>query len=159
MAKSKEVTSGELVRLDPAVILADSNTRFSLKPSRVESLAKSILERGEVLEPVEVEKIDASVNGHQYRLTTVFYRLAAVSQLNLTGAGLTVPAIIRPIPTPQERLRRQLAENMERENQSPMDQAVAIESLLASGLTKMEVREIFSRPGGRKGNKIQPASN
>jgi len=112
-----------------------------------------------VLEPVEVEKIDASVNGHQYRLTTGFYRLAAVASLNLTGAGLTVPAIIRPIPTPQERLRRQLAENMERENQSPMDQAIAIQSLLSSGLTKMEVREIFARPGGRKGNKIQPASN
>jgi ParB/RepB/Spo0J family partition protein len=160
MAKGKEVSTGELVRLDPAVILADSNTRYGLKQSRVDSLAKSILERGEVLEPVEVEALDKqSENGHRYRLTTGFYRLAAVAALNLTGAGLTVPAIVRPIPTPQERLRRQLAENMERENQSPMDQAVAIRSLLDSGLTKMEVREIFARPGGRKGNKVQPASN
>jgi len=160
MAKAAKNEAGELVRLDPGVILADSNTRYGLKQSRVESLAKSILERGEVLEPVEVEPLaEASSNGHRYRLTTGFYRLAAVSSLNLTGAGLTVPAIVRPIPTPQERLRRQLAENMERENQSPMDQAVAIKSLLDSGLTKMEVREIFSRPGGRKGNKVQPASN
>jgi ParB/RepB/Spo0J family partition protein len=162
MAKSKagEVSAGELVRLDPAVIMADSNTRYSLKQSRIESLAKSILERGEVLEPVEVEPLAAaSENGHKYRLTTGFYRLAAVVNLNLTGAGLTVPAIVRPVPTPQERLKRQLAENMERENQSPMDQAVAIKSLLDSGLNKMEVREIFSRPGGRKGNKVQPASN
>jgi ParB/RepB/Spo0J family partition protein len=159
MAKAKEVSSGELVRLDPAVILADSNTRYGLKQSRVDSLAKSILERGEVLEPVEVEPLAETRNGQKYRLTTGFYRLAAVATLNLTGAGLTVPAIVRPIPTPQERLRRQLAENMERENQSPMDQAVAIKSLLDSGLTKMEVREIFARPGGRKGNKVQPASN
>jgi len=160
MAKQKAIPSGDLVRLDPAVILADSNTRYGLKQSRVDSLAKSILERGEVLEPVEVEMLsEASANGHQYRLTTGFYRLAAVVALNTTGAGLTVPAIVRPIPTPQERLRRQLAENMERENQSPMDQAIAIQSLLESGLTKMEVREIFSRPGGRKGNKVQPASN
>src|SRR5271154_1872811 len=86
MAKSKEVTSGELVRLDPAVILADSNTRFSLKPSRVESLAKSILERGEVLEPVEVEVIPNPENGQKYRLTTGFYRLAAVVGLYLTRA-------------------------------------------------------------------------
>lgn len=161
MAKSKAAPapSNEMVRLDPAVILADSNTRFSLKPSRVESLAKSILDRGEVLEPVEVEPLAEASNGQQYRLTTGFYRLAAVTSLNATGAGLLIPAIVRPIPTPQERLRRQLAENMERENQSPMDQAVAIQSLLTNGLTKMEVREIFARPGGRKGNKVQPASN
>jgi len=165
MAKSKAV-SGEgvgstLVQLDPAVILADDNTRFGLKQSRVESLAQSILERGEVLEPVEVEALgDASSNGHSYRLTTGFYRLAAVSYLNTNqAAGLKIPAIVRATPTPQERLRRQLAENMERENQSPMDQAVAIKRLLDSGLTKMEVRTIFSRPGGRKGNKVQPASN
>lgn len=160
MAKNKETSSSELVRLDPAVILADSNTRYGLKQSRVESLAKSILERGEVLEPVEVEPLSAGTDGFKYRLTTGFYRLAAVLSLNVTqGAGLTIPAMVRPVPTPQERLRRQLAENMERENQSPMDQAIAIKSLLANGLNKMEVREIFSRPGGRKGNKTQPASN
>lgn len=160
MAKKGEVSSGNMIQLDPAVILADDNTRFGLKESRVASLAKSILDRGEVLEPVEVETIADAKNGHAYRLTTGFYRLAAVTLLNTTqGAGLTIPAIVRPIPTAQERLRRQLAENMERENQSPMDTAVAIKKLMDQGLTKMEVREIFSRPGGRKGAKTQIASN
>jgi ParB/RepB/Spo0J family partition protein len=158
MAKQKEVPNGELVRLDPTSILADNNTRYGLKQSRVDSLAKSILDRGEVLEPVEVEPYQGQ-EGFKYRLTTGFYRLAAVLSLNATGAGLQIPAIVRSTPTPQERLRRQLAENMERENQSPMDQAVAIKSLLDNGLSKMEVREIFSRPGGRKGNAVQPASN
>jgi ParB family transcriptional regulator, chromosome partitioning protein len=160
MAKSKAVEN-ELLMLDPGVILADDNTRFGLKPTRIESLAKSIVERGGVLEPVEIELLSAAdSNGHQYRLTTGFYRLAAVNYLNTTqAAGLTIPAIVRPMPTPQERLRRQLAENMERENQSPMDTAIAIQRLLAAGLSRIEVREIFSRPGGRKGNKLQPASN
>jgi ParB family chromosome partitioning protein len=146
--------------LDPGVILADDNTRYGLKQSRIESLAKSIVERGGVLEPVEVELLQPASNGHQYRLTTGFYRHAAVTNLNTTqAAGLTIPAIVRPMPTAQERLRRQLAENMERENQSPMDTAVAIRRLMDSGLSRMEIREIFSRPGGRKGNKLQPASN
>lgn len=160
MAKQTAVAAQDpMVFLDPHVILADDNTRFGLKPTRIDSLAKSITERGEVLEPVEVELLESPSNGHKYRLTTGFYRHAAVTQLNAQGGGVNLPAIVRNAPTPAERLRRQLAENMERENQSPMDQAIAIKRLLDTGLTKMEVREIFSRPGGRKGNKTQPASN
>jgi hypothetical protein len=162
MAKSKStaVDPGQLYQLDPATILADDNTRFSLKQSRIESLAQSILDRAAVLEPVEVEPLAEASNGHQYRLTTGFYRLAAVKHLNATqAAGLTIPALVRVQPSPEQRLRTQLAENMERENQSPMDVATAIQKMLAAGFERMAVREMFSRPGGRKGNKTQPASN
>ncbi|MBU6231703.1 hypothetical protein KGP36_03460 [Patescibacteria group bacterium] len=160
MAKASAVASGELLNLDPKEILADDNTRFGLKDTRIQSLASSIVSTGGVMEPVEVELIQPGANGHKYRLTTGFYRLAAVEFLNKTqAAGLTVPAIVRESADTKSRLKRQLAENMERENQSPMDQAIAIKRLLDAGLSKMEVREVFSRPGGRKGNKIQPASN
>src|SRR6266852_77829 len=150
--------TGALLHLDPAVILADENTRFNLKESRIQSLAESILTQGGVMEPVEVEKITPDMevavpNGQKYRLTVGAYRHAAVTLLNKTqAAGLLLPAIIRPAGTPAERLRRQLAENMERENQSPMDQAIAIRKLLQVGLDKMAVRTIFAVPGGRKGN-------
>jgi hypothetical protein len=40
-----------------------------------------------------------------------------------------------------------------------MDQAVAMKRLMDSGLSRAEVREVFRRPGGRKGNKTQPISN
>jgi ParB family chromosome partitioning protein len=151
---------GTLVQLDPELILADDNTRFNLKESRIESLAANILERGGVIEPLEVEPLVEASNGHKYRLTVGFYRLAAVKLLNATQvAGLTVPAILHAAATPVERLKRQMAENLERENQSPMDQAVAIKKLLDAGITKIEVREMFARPGGRKGQKTQPASN
>lgn len=159
MAKQKVETG--LLQLDPAVVLANDNTRFNLKESRIQSLADSIIAQGGVMEPVEVEPITGeSENGFKYRLTTGFYRHAAVKLLNTTqAAGLTLPALAHTIANPTDRLKRQLVENMERENQSPMDQAIAIQKLLAIGIPKMEVREIFARPGRGKGNKTQPASN
>src|SRR5207249_5746573 len=60
--------------------------------------------------------------------TTLF---RSVEKLNKEqGAGLTVPAIVRPLADDTLRLKHQLTENMDRENQSPMDQAVAIDKLL-----------------------------
>lgn len=164
MTKSKAsqsaVEPGVLLQLDPALILADDNTRFNLKESRIQSLAESIIAQGGVMEPVEVEPLAEANNGFTYRLTTGFYRHAAAKYLNATqAAGLLVPAMVHVNPTPVDRLKRQLVENMERENQSPMDQAIAIKKLLDAGVSKMDVRMIFSRPGGRKGNKVQPASN
>lgn len=150
----------ELVQLDPAVILAsaDENARFGLKAQRVKDLAADILEKG-IMQPVEVEPLEEPVNGCQYRLTTGFYRHAAVTSLNKEGAGLSLPAIVHSSDNSTARLRRQLAENMERENQSPMDKAVAINKLVEAGVPKPEIRNIFRTVGGRKGNQVQPASN
>ena len=144
----------EIVNLKPEQILAEDNSRFGLKDSRVASLAEDIKEHG-VMVPVEVE---TGTNG-KFRLISGFYRLAAVTLLNQSGAGLTVPASIVKTADDTDRLLRQLAENMERENQSPMDKAIAIKKLLDAGKTRMEVREVFAVPGGRKGAKKQPASN
>lgn len=157
---AKQVVEG-LTQLDPSVILADENSRFGLKRLRIESLMQSILEQGGVMQPVEVEPIEGAGKGEpQYRLTAGFYRHAAVSELNeKQNAGLTLPAIVKPLGDPTMRLKRQLAENMERENQSPMDKAIAIKKLEDAGVPRLEIRKIFSTPGGRKGLSLQPASN
>ena len=155
-----KVSTEGLQQLDPSVILADSNSRFGLKPLRVESLKLSILQEGGVMTPVEVEPLEKPVDGHLYRLTAGFYRHAAVTELNeKDSAGLTLPAIVKPLGDETVRLKRQLAENMERENQSPMDKAVAIKRLVDAGVPRIEIRKIFSTPGGRKGLVVQIASN
>ena len=153
---------GIILQLDPNTILADDNTRFNLKESRIMSLAESILSQGGVIEPIEVEPLAESNNGFTHRLTLGFYRHAAVKYLNTTqAAGLTIPAVLHVTANPTERLKRQLAENIERENQSPMDSAIAIKRLFDAGLSRMDVRQMFSRPGTRKGakGKPEPASN
>lgn len=157
---AKQETTGEVIlQLDPAVILADDNTRFNLKEPRVEALTKSILEMGGVMEPIEVQPIDSD-NGHRYRLTMGAYRLAAVLKLNATqNAGLTIPAIVRDPGVSKDRLKRQLTENVSRETMSPMDTAIAIDKMFKEGFSRTEIREVFSRPGGKKGNALTPASN
>lgn len=150
----------QLVNVSPESVLADDNSRFNLKKTRIDSLANNILEVGGVLSPIEVEVLEPAQNGFKYRLTAGFYRHAAVAKLNAEQqAGLTLPAIVRETPDGLMRLRHQLAENMERENQSPMDKAVAIKKLLDAGISRVEVRRIFSASGGRKGNQVQPMSN
>lgn len=149
-----------LVQLDPAVVLADDNSRFNLKKLRVDSLASNILETNGVLQPVVVEKLAKAENGHTYRLVAGFYRHAAVTKLNAEqGAGLKLPAIVREGVDDLTRLRQQVSENLERENMSPMDQAIAADRLLKAGVSRVEVRRILSRPTGKKGLAMQPISN
>jgi ParB-like chromosome segregation protein Spo0J len=151
-------TEVQITQLDPQTVLADDNSRFGLKQSRIDTLAEAILEAGQVNDAVEVEPLTEPVEGKQYCLTVGHYRHAAVLALNAQGAGMTLPAIIR-VRSAVDRLKRQVSENLDRENQSPMDQAVAMKRLLDAGVSKMDVRKMYSKPGGRKGNKVQPLSN
>jgi hypothetical protein len=161
--ESTPVDPGVILQLDPNTILADDNTRFNLKDSRIQTLAESILAQNGVIEPIEVEPLaEENANGFKYRLTVGFYRHAAVKFLNTTqAAGLTIPTLIHVNPNPAARLQRQLAENIERENQSPMDCAVAIKRLMDIGMSRIEIRQVFSRPSSRKNakGKPEPASN
>lgn len=152
--------SEQIVQLDPSTILADDNTRFNLKPTRVSELAQSILDMSGVRTPIEVQELKPAQNGFKYRLTAGFYRHAAVTKLNTEqSAGLTLPAIVRNPETDLDRLKNQLTENMQRENMSPMDAAVAIKKLLDLNVSRPDIRRIFSRPTGKKGTIVQPASN
>src|SRR5438128_873300 len=149
----------QLLQLDPRTIAADDNVRYNLKKSRTDSLAQSILDEGRVLEPVGVETISPPVDGKHYRLRWGFYRHAAVEQLNKDGAGLLLPAVLVDSAETASATKTQIAENHERETLSPMDRAVAIKRLLDSGVSRGDIRRIFSSAGGRKGNTVQPMSN
>lgn len=151
----------QIVQLDPTDILADDNSRFSLKAQRTDALAANILTTGGVLSPVEVEAIEGAKKAPHYRLTAGFYRHAAVGLLNTRDkAGLTLPAIVRAPADALERLTHQITENVEREDMSPMDTAVAIKRLIDAGVSKPDVRKTFARPGVnrnvKKGGTAQP---
>jgi ParB family chromosome partitioning protein len=150
----------QLLQLDPTKVQTDDNVRFNLKRNKVDSLSSAILEAGRVLEPVGVQPLDTPSNGFTHKLVYGFYRHAAVDKLNKEqAAGLTLPAILISPASETERLRLQLMENMDRENMSPMDSAVAIKKLMDSGVSRGEIRRIFARPAGKKGAEVQPASN
>lgn len=149
-----------ILQLDPAAVLAEGNIRHSLIPARVEVMKASVVDLGGIQEPVHVEVIEGAKKGQPaYRLRKGFYRHAAVSALNGQGAGLTLPAIVVEPVDALTRLRLQIAENVDRTNLSPIDTAVAIKRLLLEGMDRADVRNIFKRSGGRKGNAVQPASN
>ena len=155
------MTEQTLLQLDPAQVQAEGNSRYGLKDYRIESLMGDILDKGGVLVPVLVEALpEGAANGFTHKLTAGFYRHAAVSKLNAEqNAGLTLPALVYTPENELDRLKRQLSENLERENQSPMDRAVAIQQLEDAGVSRLDVRRTFSVLGGRKGNVLQPASN
>lgn len=152
-------TQEKLISLTPEQIYVGPNVRFRVKPFRVERLAEQITEANGVNTPIEVSQLSTPIDGKKYQLTTGLHRLEAVTKLNSQGAGLSLPARVVTVASDLERLRRQISENQERENMSPMDKAVAIQALVSAGLSKMDIRKIFAVPGGRKGVKIQPASN
>lgn len=170
-----EAQESHIIYLAPEAVLADDNSRFNLKQSRLDSLSASVEEMGEILQPVEVEELPAPVvtapikgkkggaataaQTFTHRLTSGFYRHKVAELLNAKGAGLKLPAIVRVVPDALTRLKHQLTENMERENQSPMDKAVAIKKLLDAGMSRVEVRNLFAAAGGRKGSTVQPLSN
>lgn len=149
----------ELLHLDPSEILAEGNSRYGLKKLRIEAMVASILAAGGIQTPVEVEPLHPPVDGMAYRLTAGFYRHAGAVAVNANGGNVLIPAIPFKPGTAVERLKRQLRENMDRENQSPMDKAVAISKLMEEGVSKLEIRKTFAMPGGRKGLSMQPASN
>jgi hypothetical protein len=150
----------QILQLDPAHVLADDNARFNLKPARIAELKDSILERGGVMFPVEVEALETPQNGFTHRLTAGFYRHAAVAALNKEQSlGLTLPAVVAQPASELDRLHRQLDENLHREDMSPMDKAVAIRRLKEAGLSNVDIRKRFPRPGGKKGNELTPISN
>lgn len=148
----------EVIYVDPSRILADENARFGLKKERIEAMTETILEKNGVMVPGEAEPLEGDAD-HDYKLTMGHYRLAGILGANAQGAGLQMPIIVKPVGNSVERLKRQLSENIDRENMTPMDTAVAMKKLVDADVPKIEIRKIFSRPGGRKGMKMQPASN
>lgn len=150
----------EILMVDPSEIVVDDNIRYGLKKLSVDKLMDDIIAYGGVHTPTEAEPLAEPAKGKRYRLTVGHYRHAAVTRLNAEqSAGLKLPVIVRENGDETARLRRQLSENVERQDLSPMDSAVAIRKLLAAGVPRIEIRKIFSRPSGKKGLALYPASN
>lgn len=148
------------VMLPPEALLVTGNIRFGLKSYRVDALAGSIQEFGRVHTNLKVEALpEPGPHGELYSIREGHYRHAAVAKLNKSGAGLELPCTVEPATEGLERLKFQISENLDRENLSPMDMAIAIKELLDAGLQKVEIRQMFQRPGGRKGMAMQPMSN
>ena len=155
-----ETVVPETVMLPPSALLVMKNIRFGLKKFRVQALADSIKEFGRVHTNLKVEPLaEAGPNGEAYAIREGHYRKAAVELLNKDGAGLELPCTIEEPLEGAERLKYQISENLDRENLSPMDMAIAIKGLLDTGMSKVDVRSQFQRPGGRKGLAMQPLSN
>lgn len=143
-----------LLTLSPDDIIIKENIRYNLKPYAIDHLAEQIAADGGVNTPVEVQETEEG-----YVLTCGHQRVEAVKKLNSQGAGLMIPARVMPIESEAQRVLRQVSENNDRENLSPMDKSIAMQRMLAVGLSKMDVRKAFAVAGGRKGQKFQPASN
>lgn len=146
--------------VDPAIILADDNVRFALRKERISSMKDSIIAKGGVMVPIEVDpltKEEAGDSGFLYRITAGHYRHAGLVAANAEGAGLLMPVIVHSNENEVERLDRQLAENTDRENMTPMDTATAIKKYMDAGVSRIEIRNRFQRPG--PGKTMQPASN
>lgn len=142
----------QVIQLDPKKILADDNIRYGHTKESLARLRASIIAAGGVNDPVEVEPLEKAQNGYTHRLTVGFGRHAVVSELNAKeNAGLTLPAIVRSLDTPLDRLKRQLSENMDRTQFSPIDIAVAARKMLDAGMSRADVRMAFASPTGKKG--------
>lgn len=161
MAKKAKAPSADIVlQLDPADILADDNIRHSLRDGDVDRLIASIVDRGGIQEPVSVEVIEGATAAPHYRLIKGFYRHAAATKMNLQAAGITVPALVRHPQDETERLKLQVAENVARASLSPIDTAYSIQRLLAAGVSRADIRSLFSRAGvGKAGAGVTPMSN
>jgi chemotaxis protein histidine kinase CheA len=103
--------------------------------------------------------LEQPVDGAEYGLIAGNYRRAAVEYLNKAGGSYILPCVITQVDDAKDRIRTQIAENVERQNMTPMDIGFSIQKLMDMGFSKLEVREMFKRSGGRKGTKVQPASN
>lgn len=142
-AQTSEIQS---VRLCPVDLLFPHphNPRGEVDPATVQELADSIREKG-VLEPLIVvphpEKAEGYlvVAGHRRRAASILLGLAGLDE---------VPVIVRDY-TPVEQEEVMLAENIQREDLSPSQEAKAYERLIARGSTQMDVARKLGVNGAR----------
>ncbi|MCI0391910.1 MAG: ParB/RepB/Spo0J family partition protein [Acidobacteria bacterium] len=139
-AQSSEIQS---VRLCPVDLLFPHphNPRGEVDPATVQDLADSIREKG-VLEPLIVVPHPERPEGY---FVVAGHRRRAASIL----AGLDeAPVIVRDY-TPVEQEEVMLAENIQREDLSPLQEAKAYERLIAGGSTQMDVARRLGVNGAR----------
>ncbi len=117
-----QLESSKGVQQVPIITIAPnpSQPRSDINDEGLEELAKSILEHG-ILQPLILSK---SASDNQYTLIAGERRLRAAEIAGLES----IPAIIREV-TEQERLEIALIENLQREDLSPLEAALAYQQL------------------------------
>ncbi len=102
----------------------------------LQELAGNIAQHG-VLQPIEVSK-----NGDGRYMIHHGERRWRAAQL----AGLkTIPAIVAQHQSGDERLVKQLVENLQREDMAPIDEAKAYQRLIESGVSQREIGKLVGR--------------
>jgi ParB family chromosome partitioning protein len=160
--KAKAQEQDTVLYLDPADILANDNIRYDVRQGDVDRMVASIVDRGGIQEPVSVEvRTDAKAGEPRYSLIKGFIRHAAAVQMNKSGAGVTVPALVRHTADATDRLKTQVAENVARASLSPIDTALSIQRLMEAGVSRVDIRNLFARSGSGKASSagVSPMSN
>lgn len=153
-------TATQTILMLPPEALLPMNIRFNLLKFRVDDLAEKIAEAGKVETNLKVEELaEPGPNGETHGIREGHYRQAAVAKLNKQGAGILLPCEVVEASTGVDRILHQISENLDRQDMTPMDIAVAGRKLIEAGMSKVDIRKRFSRPGGRKGVTMQPISN
>jgi ParB family chromosome partitioning protein len=116
--------------------------RLDMRPETLTELAESIRAQG-VVQPIIVRPIDAPAPGgaQRYEIIAGERRWRAAQQAGLAD----IPAIVRRVPD-EAAIAMALIENIQRENLNPLEEARALERLIAEfGLTHQQAAEAVGR--------------
>lgn len=117
------------------VIVVAENVRRDV--GDIAELADSIRAHG-VLEPIVC---CPSADGKRVELLMGQRRLAAARSVGLE----TIPTILRPRPSDRDRILMQLAENLAREEMSPIDEGIAFQELVQLQVPKSDIVRAIHR--------------
>ena len=135
-------TDGDTLRDIPVELLqrGQYQPRVDMRQDTLEDLAASIKAQG-VVQPIVVRPIASSGGEKRDELIAGERRWRAAQ---LAGLG-EVPAVVREIPD-EAALAKALIENIQRENQNPLEEARALDRLIREfGLTHAEAAEAVGR--------------
>ena len=114
--------------------------RVDMRQEALEELAISIRNQG-VIQPIVVRPLAAASNGAKYEIIAGERRWRAAQIAGLA----TIPAVIRRVPD-EAAIAMALIENIQRENLNPLEEARALERLIAEfGVTHQQAADAVGR--------------
>lgn len=139
-----EPATGPLVSLSINEIAVDETMNLRHKEDGIEELCADIMKRGQ-LQPVVVAPIVEAVNGSRYSLVAGFRRYKAIRTAN-EDHGADLPVLARVVTVAgKEALLDNLAENVKRQDLTPIGLAQAIARLKSEGMTVKEIAKEFTK--------------
>ena len=131
--------AGEVLRKVPVDLLRRGRfqPRLDMRPESLEELASSIRAQG-VVQPIVVRPLSGE-NGYEIIAGERRWRAAQLAGLQ------EIPAVIRDVPD-EAAVAMALIENIQRENLNPLEEARALERLIAEfGMTHQQAAEAVGR--------------